>query len=52
MKYMLMMHAPGNGPLQIASWPADDIKAHIAFMATRSTRSLRMRARDASVRTT
>ena len=32
MKYMLMMHAPGNGPLQIASWPADDIKAHIAFM--------------------
>ena len=32
MKYMLMMHTPGNGPLQIASWPADDIKAHIAFM--------------------
>lgn len=32
MKYMLMMHAPGNGPLQIASWPRQDIHAHIAFM--------------------
>jgi hypothetical protein len=34
MKYMLMMHTPGNGPFQIANWPADDIKAHIAFMIT------------------
>lgn len=32
MKYMLMMNTPGNGAYQIASWPADDIKAHIAFM--------------------
>lgn len=32
MKYMLMMHTPGNGPVQIASWPPQDIKAHIAFM--------------------
>jgi hypothetical protein len=32
MKYMLMMHTPGSGPFQIASWPADDIKAHIGFM--------------------
>jgi hypothetical protein len=33
MKYMLMMHtAGGGGPYQIASWPADDIKAHIGFM--------------------
>jgi hypothetical protein len=32
MKYLLMMHAPGNVPYQIASWPQQDIKAHIAFM--------------------
>lgn len=32
MKYMLMMHTPANGPVQIASWPPQDIKAHIAFM--------------------
>ena len=32
MKYMLMMHTPGNGPYQIANWPPQDIKAHIAFM--------------------
>jgi hypothetical protein len=32
MKYMLMMNMPGGGPYQIASWPAEDIKAHIAFM--------------------
>jgi hypothetical protein len=32
MKFMLMMHTPGSGPFQIASWPADDIKAHIGFM--------------------
>jgi hypothetical protein len=31
-KYMLMMNTPGSGPYQIASWPAEDIKAHIAFM--------------------
>ena len=29
---MLMMNTPGGGPYQIASWPADDIKAHIGFM--------------------
>lgn len=32
MKYMLMMNTPGGGPYQIAAWPAEDIKAHIAFM--------------------
>src|SRR3982074_1079084 len=32
MKYMLMMHTPAGSPYQIASWPADDIKAHIGFM--------------------
>jgi hypothetical protein len=31
MKYMLMMNTP-RGPYQIASWAAQDIKAHIAFM--------------------
>jgi len=29
---MLMMNTPGGGPYQIASWPAEDLKAHIAFM--------------------
>ena len=32
MKFMLMMNAPGKGPYQIAKWPLEDIKAHIAFM--------------------
>lgn len=32
MKYLLMMNTPGGGPYQIASWPQEDIKAHIAFM--------------------
>ncbi len=32
MKYMLMMNTPSGGPYQIASWPPQDIKAHIAFM--------------------
>ena len=32
MKYILMMNTPGGGPYQIASWPEQDIKAHIAFM--------------------
>jgi len=32
MKYMLMMNTPGGGPYQIASWPMEDIKSHIAFM--------------------
>jgi len=32
MKYMLMMNAPGGGPPQIASWPKEDITAHIQFM--------------------
>ena len=38
MKYMLMMNTPGNGPYQIASWPAEDIKAHIGFMIEFSKR--------------
>ena len=32
MKYMLMMNAPGKVQAQIAAWPMEDIKAHIAFM--------------------
>jgi hypothetical protein len=32
MKYMLMMNTPGGGPYQIAKWPQQDFKAHIAFM--------------------
>ena len=34
MKYMLMMHAPRTGweTAGIATWPMDDIKAHIGFM--------------------
>jgi hypothetical protein len=32
MKYMLMMNTPSGGPYQIASWPQQDVKAHIAFM--------------------
>jgi hypothetical protein len=33
-KYLLMMHTPSGGPYQIASWPKQDIKAHIAFMVS------------------
>jgi hypothetical protein len=32
MKYMLMMNVPGKGPYQIASWPKQDIQAHIGHM--------------------
>ena len=34
MKYMLMMHAPRAGWTKagIATWPPEDIKAHIGFM--------------------
>ena len=32
MKYMLMMNVPGNVPYQIASWPQQDVVAHIEFM--------------------
>ena len=32
MKYMLMMNTPSRGPYQVASWPAQDLQAHIAFM--------------------
>jgi hypothetical protein len=32
MKYMLMMNTPSGGPYKIASWPQEDLKAHIAFM--------------------
>ncbi len=38
MKYMLMMNAPGGGPYQIAAWPPEDIRAHIAFMIDFSRR--------------
>jgi len=32
MKFMLMMNSPGKGPYQIAKWPHEDLRAHIAFM--------------------
>ena len=33
MKFMLMMNAPrGDGDWGVASWPAEDLKAHIRFM--------------------
>jgi len=34
MKYMLMMNAPGKVAYQIATWPKQDIQAHIAFMGS------------------
>ncbi len=27
-----MMNTPGKGPYQVSQWPAQDFKAHIAFM--------------------
>jgi hypothetical protein len=38
MKYMLMMNTPGGGPYQIAKWPQQDLKAHIAFMQSFATK--------------
>jgi hypothetical protein len=38
MKFMLMMNTPGGGPYKIATWPPQDIKAHIAFMRTFGTK--------------
>jgi hypothetical protein len=32
MKYILMMHCPINGYDSLASWPKEDIQAHIGFM--------------------
>jgi hypothetical protein len=32
MKYIMMMHVPKGGEYAIASWPQQDIKAHIQFM--------------------
>jgi hypothetical protein len=32
MKLMMMMHTPCDGPYQVASWPPQDLKAHIEFM--------------------
>jgi hypothetical protein len=33
MKFMLMMNAPrSGGDWQVASWPQEDVKAHIEFM--------------------
>ena len=39
MKYMLMMHAPRAGweTGGIATWPMEDIRAHIGFMKTLAT---------------
>ncbi len=34
MKYILMMNTPSGGAYQIANWPQQDIKAHIAFMGS------------------
>jgi hypothetical protein len=38
-KYMLMMHAPRAGweTAGIATWPMEDIRAHIGFMKTLAT---------------
>ena len=38
MKYMLMMNVPSGGPYQIASWPAEGIKAHMTFMKNFASR--------------
>jgi hypothetical protein len=38
MKFMLMMNTPGGGPYQIAAWPEQAIKAHIAFMQKFATK--------------
>lgn len=32
MRYLLMMNSPGRVPYQIATWPQQDIKAHLAFL--------------------
>jgi hypothetical protein len=32
MKYMMMMHHPGQGPYAMMSWPKQDITGHIQFM--------------------
>ncbi len=32
MKYILMMNTPTGGAYQIASWPKQDLQAHIQFM--------------------
>jgi hypothetical protein len=34
MKYILMMNTPSGGPYQVAKWPQEAIRAHIAFMKT------------------
>jgi hypothetical protein len=31
-KYILMMHCPRNGYDSLASWPKEDIQAHIGYM--------------------
>ena len=38
MKYMLMMNHPGKAPVQIASWPKEDIGRHIQFMMSFATK--------------
>ena len=38
MKYLLMMNTPSGGPYQVASWPPQDLKAHIAFMHSFATK--------------
>jgi hypothetical protein len=32
MKYLMMMHHPGQGPYEMMSWPKEDIAGHIQFM--------------------
>ena len=45
MKFMLMMNAPGGtGDWQVANWPQEDFKAHIAFMKRLQQEAERMRA--------
>lgn len=34
MKYLLMMHVPGQGSYELYSWPKKDLEAHLAFLTT------------------
>lgn len=38
MKYMLMMNTPTGGAYQVASWPKQDLQAHIQFMMNFATK--------------
>ena len=38
MKYILMMHAPGKNPYAIATWPEQDLQAHLAYLKDLNTK--------------